>query len=287
MSKSSKSPFVKKDTVGQKIHRVKESTKPWLFRYARFGHMSKGVVYLIIGILALLTAFGLNGKLASSQGALYTIAQKPLGFVLLIVLAVGLSGYSCWQIILTLFGPGGNRGKLKETFSRVGYLVISACYIGICVSALKILFRADVQSSDKKYEALSAKLLGEPFGQLIIALAGGGFIIAGIITIYWALSGRFQKRLKKNEMTHKEWQGGGIMGKFGISARGLVFGIIGFFLIRTAIQADPNETKGLDGALAELAQQPFGPILLAIVSFGLIAYGVYMFAEARYKRLDP
>ncbi|MGM1033722.1 MAG: DUF1206 domain-containing protein [Bacillota bacterium] len=88
-------------------------------------------------------------------------------------------------------------------------------------------------------------------------------------------------------MSPKERKWSKYLGKFGISARGVIFGIIGVFLIKTAIQADPDETKGLDGALAEVANQPFGPVMLTIVSLGLIAYGVYMFAEARYKRLNP
>lgn len=88
-------------------------------------------------------------------------------------------------------------------------------------------------------------------------------------------------------MSKEEWRWSGHIGKAGIIARSIVFGIIGFFLIRTALQADPDETKGLDGALAEVAQRPFGAVLLAIVSIGLMAYGVYMFAESRYKRIDP
>jgi hypothetical protein len=155
------------------------------------------------------------------------------------------------------------------------------------VSSVKILLHAHVHTSGKHYQTVSAKLLSYPFGQTIIALTGIGVIIFGIGQVYWALSGRFLKKLKKNEMSKEEWRWSGHIGKVGIIARSIVFGIIGFFLIRTALQADPDETKGLDGALAEVAQRPFGSVLLAIVSIGLMAYGVYMFAESRYKRIDP
>jgi hypothetical protein len=104
--------------------------------------------------------------------------------------------------------------------------------------------------------------------------------------MYRAFSRRFKKRLKKNEMNKKEWKWSGYIGTFGMAARGFVFLIIAFFLIRTAVQADPDETKGLDGALAELAMQPFGPLLLAIVSLGFISYGFFMFASAKYRRLN-
>ncbi|MDQ0219616.1 DUF1206 domain-containing protein [Peribacillus cavernae] len=280
-------PFVKEDTFGRKVNRIKGRAKPWVLRFARFGHMAKGVVYLVIGLLALQSAFGLGGKLISSKGALYVIAQQPFGLLLLIILAAGLSGYACWQIVMALFDPENKGSDLKGIVARIGYVVIAGIYTGTCYSAIKILFHARVDTSNEHYQTLSAKMLAQPFGQTAIGLLGAVILIVGIIQVSKALSGRFQKKFKKNEMTRKEWKWSGHIGKVGISARGLVFSIIGIFLIRTAIQADPDETKGLDGALAEVAQQPFGPVLLTIVSMGLIAYGVYMFAEARYKRLNP
>ncbi|KNH19768.1 hypothetical protein ACS78_19460 [Priestia megaterium] len=281
------SPFVKKDTLGRKLHRLKERTKPFVVRFSRFGHVAQGVVYFIIGILAIQTAFGLKGDLVTSQGALHTIAKQPFGFLILIVLAVGLSGYAFWQIISAIFDPHHVGHGGKGVFTRLGYLVVATFYISLCVSSVKILLHAHVHTSGKHYQTVSAKLLSYPFGQTIIALTGIGIIIFGIGQVYWALSGRFLKKLKKNEMSKEEWRWSGHVGKVGIIARSIVFGIIGFFLIRTALQADPDETKGLDGALAEVAQRPFGSVLLAIVSIGLMAYGVYMFAESRYKRIDP
>lgn len=88
-------------------------------------------------------------------------------------------------------------------------------------------------------------------------------------------------------MNQKEWKTARYIGKFGISAHGIVFAIMGIFLIRAAVQADPDETKGLDGALAELVKQPYGQVLLTIVALGLVAYGVYLLFEARFRRLDP
>ncbi|MFC7394360.1 DUF1206 domain-containing protein [Scopulibacillus cellulosilyticus] len=278
-----KTPFIKDD---HKFHKVKEQTKPWVIRFARFGHMAQGAVYFIIGLLAMQTAFGLHGKLVSSEGALHTIAKQPFGFIGLIVLAAGLCSYGCWQIIAALFDPQNIGHNLKGIVTRIGYLFVAGIYISLCISAVKMLMHVGVKDPGHHYQTLSAKMLAEPFGQTIIGLLGAGILIFGIGQVFWALSGKFQKNLKKNKMSRKEWLWSGRFGKFGISARGVVFGIIGFFLIRTAIQADPNETKGLDGALAEVSRQPYGSVLLAVAAVGLIAYGVYMFAEARYKRLD-
>jgi hypothetical protein len=276
----SKHPFVKKG------NKVKKKAKPWAFRFARFGHMANGVVYLVIGLLAIQTAFSRGGKLTTSQGALYTIAKQPFGFLLLSVLVIGLIGYACWQLVRTVFDPENMGHQLKGIFTRIGYLFMASIYIGMCTSAIRILLRARVHTSGEHYQTWSAKMLAQPFGQTSITIMGVIILIFGVGQVIWGLAGGFQKQLKKNEMTRKEWRYVEYIGKFGMSARGAVFGIVGIFLIRTAIQADPDETKGLDGALAEVAQQPFGSVLLAIVAAGLIAYGVYMFAEARYKRLN-
>ncbi|MBY6036504.1 DUF1206 domain-containing protein [Fictibacillus nanhaiensis] len=279
-------PFVKKVTYKDKMNNLFHSFRPWVHRFARIGYFSKGIVYIVIGILALLTSTGFKANEASSKGALYTIAQQPFGPALLIVLAIGLSAYAFWQLMKAVFDPECVNHHWKRWFSRFGYLFVAGVYIAMCISALRILFRARGESSDKAYQTLSAQMLSQPFGQLFIAVAGLVVGIIGIVFLFRALSRKFKKNLKKNEMNKKEWRWSGYIGTFGMTARGFVFMIIGFFLIRTAILADPEETKGLDGALGELAAQPFGPVLLAVVSLGFVSYGVYMFASAKYRRLN-
>ncbi|MDR7071832.1 DUF1206 domain-containing protein [Fictibacillus barbaricus] len=283
-----KQPFVKELTLKDKISNKLNTCRPWVHRFARIGYLSKGIVYVVIGILALLMSTGKHPSEASSQGALYTIAKQPFGPVLLIILAIGLSAYAFWQLVKTIFDPEctDQHFNWKRLFNRLGYLIVAGIYTAMCISALRILFRARAESSDKKYQVLTAKMLAQPFGQILIALAGLVIGIIGVSFLIRAISFKFKKDLKKNEMNKKEWKWSGYIGTFGIGARGIVFMIIAFFLIRTAWQADPNETKGLDGALAELVTKPFGPILLAIVSLGFMAYGVFMFASARYRRLN-
>jgi hypothetical protein len=281
-----KQPFVKKVTYKDKIVNMFESCRPWVHRFARVGYLSKGIVYVIIGILALITSTGTHLNEASSNGALYTIAQQPFGPALLIVLSVGLSAYAFWQLIKAIFDPECVHHSWRRWFSRLGFLFIAGVYITMCISALRILFRARAESSDKTYQTLSAQMLTQPFGQLLIAIGGLIFAIVGVLFLYRALSRRFKRDLKKNVMNKHEWRWTAYIGTFGMTARGIVFMIIAFFLVRTAILADPNETKGLDGALLELASQPFGPVLLAIVSLGFISYGVFMFASAKFRRLN-
>jgi uncharacterized membrane protein YqhA len=276
-----------KENVQRKAEEYKEEAAPWIVWMARFGHLSKGAVYIVIGILAVMTPFGLHGKLTTSSGALYTIAKQPFGSVMLVALAVGLAGYAMWQVIMTIFDPEHKGKNAKGWIARISYLIIAAIYFGLCISAIKIVLRASVSTSSQKYQTLSAKALSQPFGQTLIAIIGAVFIGVGIYNLYKAYTEKFARKLKRDEMDKKEWKTARYTGKFGIAAHGLVFAIIGIFLLRTAIKANPHETKGLDGALAELAKQPFGPVLLTVVALGLVAYGAYLLFEAKYRRLDP
>lgn len=285
--------FMEKDLSQHKAHaerkaeEYKEEAAPWIVGMARFGHFSKGAVYIVIGILAVMAAFGLQGKLTTSSGALYTIAKQPFGSAMLAVLAAGLAGYAFWQVIMAVFDPEHKGKDAKGWFARMSYLIIAAIYFSLCFNAIKIIFRASVNTSSEKYQSLSAKALAQPFGQTIIAVIGAVFIGIGVFNFYKAYTEKFKNRLKRHEMNQKEWKSARYIGKFGLLAHGVVFAIVGIFLIRTAIQADPDETKGLDGALAELVKQPFGPVLLSVVALGLVAYGAYLLFEAKYRRLDP
>ncbi|SDM44421.1 protein of unknown function [Fictibacillus solisalsi] len=276
-----------KEHAERKAEEYKEEAEPWIVRMARFGHLSKGAVYILIGVLAVMTAFGLSGKLTTSSGALYTVAKQPFGSVILAVLAIGLAGYALWQIIMAIFDPEHKGKDAKGWIARISYLIVAGIYIGLCVSAVKIIFRASSGSSSEKYQTLSAKVLAQPFGQFIIGLLGAIIIGVGLFNFYKAYKEKYLNVLKREEMNQKEWRTARYIGKFGISAHGVVFAIMGIFLIRSAVQADPDETKGLDGALAELVKQPYGQVLLTIVALGLVAYGVYLLFEARFRRLDP
>lgn len=276
-----------KEQAQQKAEDYKDEAAPWIERMARFGHLSKGAVFIVIGILAVMTAFGPEGKLTNSSGALYTIAKQPFGSVMLGALAIGLAGYALWQVIMAIFDPEHKGTDAKGWIARISYLIIAGVYFGLCTSAIKMIMRASVNTSSEKYQTLSAKMLAKPFGQTIIAIIGAVFIGICIYNFYKAYTEKFTKGLKRHEMNNKEWKIARYMGKFGLFAHGVVFAIIGIFLIRTAIQADPDETKGLDGALAEVVKQPFGPWLLSIVALGLVSYGAYLIFEAKYRRLDP
>lgn len=265
-----------------KSEKTKNDVKPWIRGFARVGYGAKGIVYLIIGILALQAAVGTGGKTTDSKGAFASIASKPFGEIMLWLLAVGLLGYASWKFIQGIKDPENRGTGTKDIMMRIGYTGSGIIHLFLAYNAVSIIMRAGSSSSGGK-QTWSAMLLSKPFGQWIIALIGLGFIAFGISQMVQAYKKAFMKRLKQHNMHNQEQWWGKRVGQLGLSARGVVFGLVGVFFIQTAITANPDKTKGLDGALSELSQQPHGAILLGIVAVGFIAYGLFMFVKAKNR----
>ncbi len=274
-----------KESMKQNAHRAKEKAKPWIFKYARAGHLAKGLIYFIIGLLASMPVIGINGKFTSAEGAIYTIAKQPFGYILVFILAIGFLGFAIWEGMLVAFGTDTAKNLISDILQRIGYAFLTLVYLVLSFNTFRILFHAQINTSGQKYQQATSVILKYPFGQWMVALVGAVFIGAGIGQCIWALSGRFQKRLKQYEMSKNEYRVTAVIGRVGYTARSIIFMVIGFFLILSAWQADPNKTKGMDGALAILIKQPYGKGLLGAVAGGLMIFGIYMCMEARFKRM--
>ncbi|MDQ0483537.1 DUF1206 domain-containing protein [Guptibacillus hwajinpoensis] len=268
-----------------KARQATNDVKPWIRGFARMGYIAKGMVYVVIGVLAAQAALGPGGKTTDSKGAFTTIASKPFGEALLWLLALGLIGYASWKIIQAFKDPDNKGSGMGALGSRIGYFSSAIIHLFLAYNAVSIIMRAGSSSSSSK-QSWSAKLLGQPYGQWVLGFVGLCFIAFGIYQAVRAYKKSFMKHLKQHEMHNQEEWWGKRVGQFGFTARGVVFGLIGVFIIQTAITADPDKTKGFDGALSELAKQSYGAILLGIVAFGLIAYGIFMFVIAKNRRMN-
>lgn len=257
---------------------------PWVERLSRFGIASKGIVYAIDGLLAAQAALGTGGKTTDSAGALKTIVGQPFGKFLLTLVAIGLLGYVLWRFIQALLDPERKGTDVKGLLARLGYFIIGAIYAGLALTATKLILGSACTGGNSTQDS-TARLLAQPFGQWLVGTLGAMVISMGFHQFYKAYSAKFRQDLKWQEMSDAEKTWATRAGRLGHAARGVVFLVIGFFLIQAARQSDPNQARGLGGALAALAQQPYGPWILAVVAIGLIAYGIYLLAEARYRRV--
>ena len=250
--------------------------------FARLGFVSRGVIYGVIGILAVKLALGVGGKTTNQQGALRTIAHQPFGTVLLVLVAAGLAGYALWRLTRAALGHG--REASDSGFDRVAALGSGVVYAALCAVAVSILAGGGSGGSGGTKKATGG-VLGWPAGQWLVGIAGVVLIGLGLCQGYRGVSQAFLKDSKTEEMSAavRRWIEG--IGTFGHLARMIVFSLVGVFMIKAAIDFNPNKAVGLDGALAKLANNSYGPFLLGVVAAGLIAFALYSLSDARYRRI--
>jgi hypothetical protein len=277
------------DDASSRAHRVKAAAgraggANYLEWPARAGFVARALVYGIVGVLALQLALGVGGKAASQQGAFQTLAQQPLGKALLVLVAIGLAGYALWRLFRGLLGHGVETGEDSAT-ERIGALGSGVTYGLLCIAAVKILLGSGTQGGSQQTQKAAGGVLGWPGGQWLVGLAG--LILVGIAAYqaYRGLSKNFLDESKTEEMSASVRRWVARIGIVGHLARAVVFGLTGIFLIKAALEYDPNAAVGLDGALRKLAEQSYGSVLLGIVAAGLIAFGLYSLVDARYHRI--
>jgi hypothetical protein len=252
----------------------------WL---ARAGLLARGVVYFVIGLLALELALGEGGKTTDQQGAMKAIAGQSYGKVLLVALAVGLAGYAIWRLTRAVVGHGAE--QRDDTGDRIAALASGITYAALCVVAIDILVGSGSSSSSQKAKETTAGVLGWSGGPVLVAIAGLALIGVAIYQAYKGLSRNFLEDAKTGEMSESVRKAYTALGVFGLVARAVVFALVGYGVLKAAIEFDPKEAVGLDGALHQLTQTTLGPWLLGIVAAGLAGFALYSMADARYRKV--
>jgi hypothetical protein len=250
---------------------------------ARVGLVARGVVYGIVGVLALKLAVGSGGKATTQRGALETIAREPFGKALLIAMAVGLAGYAIWRLVRAGIGHGTEQKDSR--LQRVAGLVSGVAYAALCVTAVKILAGASSSGGSNSPKKTTAGVLNWTGGTLIVGVVGAILIGVALGQGYKGVSKKFLDTSKTGEMSREVKRSFTAIGVFGHLARMVVFGLIGYGLLKAAIDYDPRKAIGLDGALNKLSHNSYGPFLLGVVAAGLIGFALYSIADARYRKI--
>ena len=272
--------------VKEQGERLEKSAGPLVTLLARFGYAAKGVVYIIIGVLAAYAAFTSGGRTTDSRGALEEILSQPYGKYLLGAVAIGLAGYALWRFVQAVNDTENKGSGAKGIAVRIGYAVIGVIYAGLAFSAVQlVLGSGGTSTGDSSSKEWTATLLDQPFGQWLVGAVGAGFVAAALSHFYKAFTAKFREKLMTRQMSEKAQNFALRSGRFGLAARGVVFGIIGAFLVQSALHSNAGEARGLSGALTALGQQTYGQLLLGVVALGLVAYGFYMLVLARYRRI--
>jgi hypothetical protein len=249
---------------------------------SRAGFVARGLVYGIIGLLALDLALGGGGKITNQQGALHAVEQQPFGHVLLAALAVGLGGYSLWRLFRAVLGHGPE--GTDRGFDRLGALGSGIAYGLMCALAVQILATSSGGGSASPKQTAN-DVFGWPAGRWLVGAAG--LMMLGV-ALYQFVRGARQKFL---DDSHTEKMSPGVrkwfttVGTIGHLARSVVFALVGAFLVKAAIDYRANEAIGLDGALATIYNGAYGAWLLGVVAAGLVAFAAFSITEARYRRI--
>jgi hypothetical protein len=259
----------------------------WYRFVARAGLVAKGISYGIVGVLAVDVAVGHGGEATSRQGALQTLAQNTFGKVLLILLAAGFACYAAWRFVQAVAERGDDdseKSKAKLWGKRASYVGRGLIYAGLTFSTIEILVGAgQQQSQSQKARHTTAVVLDWPAGRWLVGIAGVAIVGAGLWNLYRGIARTFEERWRVGSMSETERTWGGRAGVAGHVARFVVFGLIGVFAAKAAIEYDPQSAIGLDGALQKLSHASYGPYLLGLTAVGLVCYGVYCLVDARYR----
>ncbi len=259
-------------------------TPRWASPVGRAGYAAKGVVYAVVGFLAAQAALGQGGKTTGSKGAIQEIGQQPFGQVLLVLVGVGLACYALWRFLSAFVDAEGKGSDAKGIAVRVGYFVAALIHVGLSVAAFSAMGGDGGSDGERSAQSMTARAMSVPFGQWLVIGAGIAMGLAGIGQWLQMAKGTYRQRfaLDGAAVAQRLWIERAA--KLGLAARGVVFLLIGFFLVQAGWQADSSEAKGLGGALSTLAQQPYGPWLLGVTALGLICFGIYCGVIAIYGR---
>jgi hypothetical protein len=249
---------------------------------ARAGFVARGLVYGIVGLLAFDLAVGHGGKITNQQGAMRTLEHEPLGHVLLVLLAVGLGGYALWRIVRAILGHGPEGAD--HGVERLGALGSGLVYAGLFAIAVALLVGSrSSRSSGAKHT--TSGVFGWPGGRWLVGAAGLVMIGVAVFQLVRGLGRKFLDDSKTEEMHPATKAFVTWFGTVGHVARAVVFALVGVFLIKAAVEYKANAAVGLDGALAKLYDEAYGPWLLGAVAAGLVAFAVFSLSEARYRRI--
>jgi hypothetical protein len=248
---------------------------------ARFGLAVRGFVYVVIGWLAVQIALGHGSQEANQRGALATVGQHSGGKVLLWVLGFGFAAYALWRLSEAAFGTAAEGRKPGP---RVQSLVRGIVYATFAVTTFSFIAGTSKQTQSQQQETITAKLMKHTYGRWLVGLVGAIVVVIGLGMVAEGLRRKFEKQLRMNELHGATRTVVLRLGMIGTTARGVVFAVAGALVVEAAVNYDPTKSTGLDGALRTLANRSYGPWLLGVLAVGLIAFGVYGLAAARFAK---
>jgi len=257
--------------------------RPWVKRLVRVGYAAKGVIYLLIGVLALQLALGEGGRVTDASGVLRAIVEQPFGPGMLLLIGIGILAYAGWEIAQAIFDTRRQGSGAKGWINRSLTVIKAVVYGAIGFEAMRLVL-GDTQRSQGA-DDYARTTMSFPLGGIFLGLIGIGISVYGVRQIWQAWQFKFDDDLDQNQLRR---EGGGwllSLGRWGIGARGVTLTIMGYALARAGFDRRPSKAGGMSDSLWTLFSQPYGRWLLAAVAAGLICFGVFQLLHTRYAKL--
>ena len=252
---------------------------------ARAGFLARGAIYVLIGLIAIQIAVGRGGQ-ADRGGALAQIAAKSYGALVLWLLVVGFAGLALWRFSEALFGAHGPGGH--ETGERVKSAARAVMYAFFAVSTAQLVTGASAsatQNGNSQSQTLTARVMAYSGGRILVGLLGVAVVVIGVLLAREGWTKQFLKVMNLAGSPTGTRTLVTRLGTVGGVARGIVITLAGIFFVVAAGQFTPSNAQGIDGTLRAFAQTPLGPLLLVPVGLGLVAFGLFSWCEARWRRV--
>ena len=269
-------------TVRARSKARRASDSPTAHALARAGLAARGIIYILIGWVAVLVALGRSAQEADQQGAIQLLAGKPYGLVSLWLLGIGFVGYALWRLSEAAFGVTGEGNGAGPRLKSLGRAVI---YAGFAVLTFKAISGAQSTSQSHQQQDLTARVMQYPAGRWVVGIVGLAIVIAGLVLVMEGFRRKFMKYLQTGQMRPGTRRVVRLLGTVGTIARGVVFALVGVLVIDAAITHTASKSGGIDKALLTLRDQPFGVVLMLAAALGLVIFGIYGLCEARWRKV--
>lgn len=224
---------------------------------------------------------------SGSQSAFGVIVEQPFGRAILGICAVGLLGYLLWRVIDAIKDASGKGSDAKGLAVRTATFFKGLVYGVLGLEAMRFALRGSGsgQGGDSSSQHWLGRVMSLPFGKYLAMGVGIGVLIYAVYQLWAAWTAKLSDDLELGRMSSSARSAAIAVSRAGIAARAVVFMIIGYFLLHSAMRSDPGEAKALHGALVSLQDEKYGTLLLVVIGLGLAAYGVYALINARYRRI--
>ncbi|SRR5712692_760460 len=274
-------PSISKSSARMSTSARRASESPAAQALARAGLAARGVIYILIGWVAILVALGRSSRQADQQGALQLLAGKPYGLVSLWLLGIGFAAYALWRLSEAAFGVTGEGNGAGP---RLKSLVRALVYAGFAYLTFQVISGAQGSQAGRQRD-WTAKAMHHTGGRWLVGIVGLIVVIAGLVLVVEGIRRKFMKYLQTSQMSPRAGRIIERLGMMGTAARGVVFALAGILVIEAAVTYKPSKAGGIDKALLTLRNQPFGGFLLILAALGLIIFGIYGLCEARWRKV--